>query len=408
MFANQRVVHFITQCRAVSRNISSTLDTKKVISSSFITDEGFSVKNVLVACKRAQELSSLASAASNNVTKMHRVSVKRYELNDVDRAAKTAEELLTLTSHPNFVHHLWKDCELRSKVDSIHLAFVSVTSWVLDISPVLHSKHDCEDFSRNVSSLVNSALQLSVRAEKLRLPLHLPLYSKLAVACAIHSNLPSSNIIKLMLSFRRTLNPDDEVLESILQKPLLLLVQEHRYHQVLQVLKAMKRTGYSIRYNLSSTLLTAMSDDKTTSFTDKSKDAHQLLLILLPVYTEASNEFNSMVKTILAVNDMNDNENFFKDSELGYDDFDDENEENVSKFSNHLDHKYSSGTVSTSSNIDEMQSNESLFYPSTDRGSWRIPDLTPQLKNGVIELTDEYEAWLDSYDFDDEDDDHQA
>ena len=113
-------------------------------------------------------------------------------------AEKAADSLLALTSTPTFLHAVselypheerrtdvtetrrqLKSSSLTSERLRLHESFLKVTQWCLVASAITPT-------AKQKARLVEKAMELAIRGEKLGLPPHIPLYNQLAVACGIH------------------------------------------------------------------------------------------------------------------------------------------------------------------------------------------------------------------------------
>jgi len=250
-------------------------------------EEKLSIEDVALACNRANEISSLAAMTttkSKQLTSSFSTPLLSQSKtiamwnSDTERAIKAAEELLTLTKHPRFVSLLSLSSRKNGKESlKMHWAILSVMSWLLHLvhlSPprdsypnkfkISNSEREEEEM---IEKLIQTAIQVSNRAEELKLPLHLPLYTELALACASHFHAPSSSITKLSTSLQRLLQPQtQEIWEQFLAPSLLQLIQRHKYHDVLETLTFFKdnhghEVSHSQAFEYLCSIETAIDDD---------------------------------------------------------------------------------------------------------------------------------------------------
>jgi hypothetical protein len=171
-------------------------------------------------CFRANKLTSLAapfvaeyrkrgSIAASNIVPLS--STKSFTV-----AQHAADSLLALTSSPKFLqavselyphqeHPGCKELESQKFLTSerlrLHESFLKVTQWCL----LSVSDASGNSSQKAASQLVQKAMQLAIRGEKLGLPPHIPLYNQLAVACGVH--IGASAVLKVADSLQRMLFP---------------------------------------------------------------------------------------------------------------------------------------------------------------------------------------------------------
>lgn len=181
-------------------------------------------------CFRANKLTSLAAPyvaeyrkklAVHKDYNMRNVAPHSSRSNCTVVAEHAADSLLGITSSPKFLNAVSElyphqehpgnsqvETEPRKSLTSerlrLHESFLKVTLWCLLAASTPSSAPNAP--SHNVSSrLVQKAMDLAIRGEKLGLPPHLPLYSQLALACGTH--LGASDVLNVAKSIQRMLFP---------------------------------------------------------------------------------------------------------------------------------------------------------------------------------------------------------
>jgi hypothetical protein len=185
-------------------------------------------------CFRANKLTSLVAPfvaeyrknlAAYNDCNTNQVSPYSSR-NNCTVAEQAADSLLAITSSPKFLNAVSElyphqphpgisqdgEAEPRKSLTSerlrLHESFLKVTLWCLlaASTPSGTPSYAANAQSQNISSrLVQKAMDLAIRGEKLGLPPHLPLYSQLVVACGTH--LSASAVLNVAKSIQRMLFP---------------------------------------------------------------------------------------------------------------------------------------------------------------------------------------------------------
>ena len=187
--------------------------------------------NVLVsAAKEAQRLSDLASKRRQNqqaqiivdpappitqetetastaaVEKINRIVTEETLQNALD----AAQALLFVTNRSTPLQDAIRqkqkaEPDVQNQINSLHRAFIAVTSWCLDVAAVSHDPR-----------ILDKALEIAGRSYKLNLPLHLPLYQRLLRTVAQEYDPQQSNIASTYIANGRNRNYRRTTLVGIL------------------------------------------------------------------------------------------------------------------------------------------------------------------------------------------------
>uniref|UniRef100_A0A7S2XUM1 Uncharacterized protein n=1 Tax=Attheya septentrionalis TaxID=420275 RepID=A0A7S2XUM1_9STRA len=166
-------------------------------------------------------------------------------------ASDTATALLSLTSRLLSVMDQKRDVTPASYETLLHRALLSVTSWCLSCLEASFSSSDraCLRGSQIQEALFDYCMDLAMRAEELKLPLHRPLYDRLALTMTqrrvapmnSHFASPSSSVLDAALSRQRSLHPESMVEASFFSPALVAIMDRNEVREVIYLMDGMKK-----------------------------------------------------------------------------------------------------------------------------------------------------------------------
>eukprot|EP00978_Attheya_sp_CCMP212_P025473 scaffold81970_cov51-Attheya_sp.AAC.2 len=202
-------------------------------------------------------------------------------------ASDTATALLSLTSRLLSAVDQKRDVTPASYETLLHSALLSVTSWCLSC---LEASFSCSDRASLRGSQIQEALfdycmDLAMGAEELKLPLHRPLYDRLALAMTqrrvapmnSHFASPSSSVLDVALSRQRSLHPESMVEASYFSPALVAIMDRNEVREVIYLMEGMKKQHDidAIAFETAMELL-SMIQQKGSFHLDNSRQAREL------------------------------------------------------------------------------------------------------------------------------------
>lgn len=260
-----RSCHYYHCCSTVVPNCAAPAATSTRSYTTLEEEDLTSKEAFSEVCFRANKLTSLAAPFVAEYRKCHGNTIAAAVGNSNNNllppsssksssvAEHAADSLLAITSSPKFLHavselypHQVHPGYSQAKVEShksltserlrLHESFLKVTLWCL----LAASSSVPSDLSYEVSSkLVQKAMDLAIRGEKLGLPPHIPLYNQLAVACGAH--LGASAVLSVANSIQRMLFPSSlrENQPRLFDNCIRTMVYLGKYNEVIDLLRGL-------------------------------------------------------------------------------------------------------------------------------------------------------------------------
>ena len=194
-------------------------------------------KVLFFAAQEADRLSTLA------VTKHKRRGTisALTEAANVTQALDAANALLIISRPSNALADAILHRTERLHIASLHRAFIAITSWCVDLIPLIQSdKETTNSTTADVaSSILDRSLMVARRAYDLHLPFHLPLYQRLMTAVALHKTDTVASTI-LDISSWATSTLDAPMDAAFFSRSLTALIRRQRLSDVVDLLVGMR------------------------------------------------------------------------------------------------------------------------------------------------------------------------
>lgn len=309
------------------------------------------------AAKEAQRLSELASkrrqnqqaqiiadpappdtASTEAVDKIHRIVTEETLQNALD----AAQALLFVTNRSTPLQDAIRqkqkaEQDVQSQINSLHRAFIAVTSWCLDVAAVSHDPR-----------ILDKALEIAGRSFQLNLPLHLPLYQRLLQTVAQEydpntGNMASTYIangrnrnyrrttlagILLELASRATISLSTEATSSsdFFRGSLVALAERGRFADMVALLLGMEHQFaiYDLEMDTLAHLLAVLqekveeNEDLATGSGENWEQTVELievLNLLNPYVWKSMNHYNSLSNLTASQKSFSKNEKYQQDSD---------------------------------------------------------------------------------------------